>query len=140
MNIEELLKNVYNFIVWMNVNIFEPLNGSVRIDAFVGIVGVLVAIVIFIAETMNDKKVETQKRFVLEKTKMKSIMTFSIFILSLCIIKEIIPYNEECTDLFKILFFAIELLLNIFICCSIWLTIKLFEIAIKLNTDRKSVV
>ena len=61
MNIEELLKNVYNFIVWMNVNIFEPLNGSVRIDAFVGIVGVLVAIVIFIAETMNDKKVETQK-------------------------------------------------------------------------------
>lgn len=135
MNIEELLKNVYNFIVWMNVNIFEPLNGSVRIDAFVGIVGVLVAIVIFIAETMNDKKVETQKRFVLEKTKMKSIMTFSIFILSLCIIKEIIPYNEECTDLFKILFFAIELLLNIFICCSIWLTIKLFGIAIKLNTD-----
>ena len=48
MNIEELMKNVYNFIIWMNVNIFEPLNGSVRIDAFVGIVGVLVAIVIFL--------------------------------------------------------------------------------------------
>ena len=64
----------------MNTNIFEPLNGSVRIDAFVGIVGVLVAIVIFVAETMNDKKVETQKRFVLEKTKMKSIKTLSILI------------------------------------------------------------
>lgn len=135
MNIEEFLKKVYNFIIWMNANIFEPLNGNVRIDAFVGIVGVLVAIVIFIAETMNDRKVETQKRFVLEKTKMKSIMIFSIFILSLCIIKEIIPYNKECADLFKILFFAVELLLNIFICCSIWLTIKLFGIAIKLNTD-----
>lgn len=135
MNIEEFLKNIYNFIIWMNINIFEPLNGSVRIDAFVGIVGVLVAIVIFIAETMNDRKVETQKRFVLEKTRMKGIMTFSILILSLCIIKEIIPYNKECVDLFKILFFAVELLLNIFICCSIWLTIKLFGIAIKLNTD-----
>ena len=135
MNIEVFLKNVYNFIIWMDVNVFEPLNGSVRIDAFVGIVGVLVAIVIFVAETMNDKKVETQKRFVLEKTKLKSIMTFSIFILSLCIIKEVIPYNKECVDLFKILFFVIELLLNIFICCSIWLTIKLFGIAIKLNTD-----
>lgn len=135
MNIEEFLKKVYNFIIWMNANIFEPLNGNVRIDAFVGIVGVLVAIVIFIAETMNDRKVETQKRFVLEKTKMKSIMIFSIFILSLCIIKEIIPHNKECADLFKILFFAVELLLNIFICCSIWLTIKLFGIAIKLNTD-----
>ena len=78
MSIEEFLKNVYNFISWMNVNVFEPLNGSVRIDAFVGIVGILVAIVIFIAETMNDRKVETQKRFVLEKTKMKSIMIFSI--------------------------------------------------------------
>ena len=135
MSIEEFLKNVYNFISWMNVNVFEPLNGSVRIDAFVGIVGILVAIVIFIAETMNDRKVETQKRFVLEKTKMKSIMIFSIFILSLCIIKEIIPYNKECADLFKILFFAVELLLNILICCSIWMTIKLFGIAIKLNTD-----
>ena len=135
MSIEEFLKNVYNFIIWMNVNVFEPLNRSVRIDAFVGIVGVLVAIVIFIAETMNDRKVETQKRFVLEKTKMKSIMTFSIFILSLCIIKEVIPYNKECVGLFKILFFVVELLLNIFICRSIWLTIKLFGIAIKLNTD-----
>lgn len=135
MNIEEFLKNIYNFIIWMNINIFEPLNGSVRIDAFVGIVGVLVAIVIFIAETMNDRKIETQKRFVLEKTRMKGIMTFSIIILSLCIIKEIIPYNKESVDLFKILFFAVELLLNIFICCSIWLTIKLFGIAIKLNTD-----
>lgn len=135
MSIKEFLKNVYNFIIWMNVNVFEPLNGSVRIDAFVGIVGVLVAIVIFIAETMNDSKVETQKRFVLEKTKMKSIMIFSIFILSLCIIKEIIPYNKECVELFKILFFVVELLLNIFICRSIWLTIKLFGIAIKLNTD-----
>lgn len=135
MNIEKFLKNIYNFIIWMNINIFEPLNGSVRIDAFVGIVGVLVAIVIFIAETVNDRKVETQKRFVLEKTRMKGIMIFSILILSLCIIKEIIPYNKECVNLFKILFFAVELLLNFFICCSICLTIKLFGIAIKLNTD-----
>ena len=135
MNIGKILKEVYNFIIWMNVNIFEPLNGSVRIDAFIGIVGVLIAIIIFVAETMNDKKVETQKRFVLEKTKMKSIMTFSIFILSLCIIKEIFPYNKECTDFFKILFFIVELLLNIFICSSIFLTIKLFGTSIKLSTD-----
>lgn len=71
MSIEKFLKNVYNFIIWMNANVFEPLNGSERIDAFVGIVGILLAIVIFIAETMNDRKVEMQKRFVLEKTKMK---------------------------------------------------------------------
>ena len=36
MNIEEFFKNVYNFIICMNTNIFEPLNGNVRIDAFVG--------------------------------------------------------------------------------------------------------
>lgn len=135
MNVEELFKNVYQFIIWMNENIFEPLNGSVRIDAFVGIVGILVAIVIFIAETMNDKKVETQKRFVLEKTKMKKIMIFSIIILSLCILKELIPYDNKCTEVVKVIFFIEELLLNIFICCSIWLTIKLFGIAIKLSTN-----
>ena len=135
MNTEKILKVIYNIINWINTNVFEHLNVSVRIDAFIGIVGVLVAIVIFIAETMNDNKVETQKRFILEKTKMKDIMTFSIIILALCILKEIIPYDKECAEVFKIIFFVMELLLNTFICCSIWLTIKLFGIAIKLNTN-----
>ena len=129
------MKKIYNFIDFVNENIFEPLNGNVRIDAYIGIVGILVAIVIFVAETMNDKKVETQKRFVLEKTKMKCIMTFSIIILSFCILKELIPYNMECTNIVKIIFFFVELLLNISIFCSICLTIKLFCGVIKLNTN-----
>lgn len=130
-----IINNIYDYIVWINKNVFDPLNRSVRIDAFIGIISVLIAIVIFIAETMNDKKIETQKRFILEKTKMKKIMTFSIIILSLCILKEITPYDEECSKLIEIIFFAEELIINIFMFCSIWLTIKLFCTTIKLNTN-----
>lgn len=132
------LKSVFNFIIWMNTNIFEPLNnGTVRIDAFIGIVGVIIAIVIFVAETMKDNKVETQKKFVLEKTNMKKSMILSVLILTFCIIKEVLPYNSECSDLIKIIFFFIELLLNVLIIWSIWLSIRLFKESIKLNTESK---
>lgn len=133
MNINKLLENIYYFIVWVNKNIFTPLNGNTRIDAFIGILGMLVAIVIFVAETMNDKNAETQKRFILEKTKMKSVMVFSVVILSLCILKEIIPYSDK--HFVQIIYFFEESLLNAFICYSIFSTLKLFKIIIKLNTD-----
>ena len=131
-------KSVFNFIIWMNTNIFEPLNnGTVRIDAFIGIVSVIIAIVIFVAETMKDNKVETQKKFVLEKTNMKKSMILSVLILAFCIIKEVLPYNCKCSDLIKIIFFFLELLLNCLIIWSILLSVRLFKESIKLNTESK---
>ena len=74
---------IFNIIIWVNSNIFEPLNNStVRIDSFIGIVGVIIAIVIFVAETMKDNKMETQKKFVIKKTNMKKSMILSVLILS----------------------------------------------------------
>lgn len=126
------------FIIWMNENIFEPLsNGSVRIDSFVGIASIIIAIVIFVAETMKDKGIETQKKFILTKTNMRKCMIFSVFILAFCIVKQILPYNEKCSDLIKTIFFIMELLLNIIIIRSIYLTIRLFVVSIKLNADSK---
>lgn len=146
MKVEEIIHEIYSFILWVNVHIFEPLNKSVRMDAFIGILSVLIAIVIFIAETINDKKkTDTEKKFILEKTKMKNIMIFSIVILFIFIIKELIPYCRESNFLIQlceksdrwiqILFFIVELILNILVFVCICLTIKLFCVSIKLNTD-----
>jgi len=127
-----------DFIIWMNKNVFEPLNnGSVRIDSFIGIVGVIIAIVIFVAETMNDTNIESQKKFVLTKTKMKKSMILSVLILAFCIIKQLLPYNNKCSDLIKIIFFFLEFSLNILIIWSISLTIRLFVVSIKLKAESK---
>lgn len=132
---EEFLKNIYNFIIWVNEHLFMKLDIDIRIDAFIGILGVLIAIVIFIAETMNNEKMETKKRFILEKTQMKEIMIFSICILTFCIIKGIITIDDDSSPIINIIFFVEELLLNICIIKSILLTIKLFVVSLRLNTD-----
>ena len=132
MNIDE---HMYNVVLWMNKHIFEMLNNSVRLDAFIGIVGVLIAIVIFIAETMNSNKIETQKRFILEQTQMKRTTIVSVIILFFCIIKQLLPYVSKSEPIIQALFFITELALNILIVYSIYLTIKLFYISIKLNTN-----
>ena len=129
---------IYNFILWVNTNIFKTLNNStVRIDSFIGIVGVIIAIVIFVAETMKDNKMETQKRFVIEKTNMKTCMILSVIILSFCIVKEILPYDSGCEKIIEIIFFILEVLLNVLIAASIYMTIRLFKISIKLNIESK---
>lgn len=129
---------IFNIIIWVNSNIFEPLNNStVRIDSFIGIVGVIIAIVIFVAETMKDNKMETQKKFVIKKTNMKKSMILSVLILSFCIVKEILPYNSECENSVKIIFFVLEVLLNGLMVSSIYLTLRLFKLSIKLNTESK---
>ena len=57
---ENFLDLLFTFIVWMNKHLFEPLNSSsVRIDSFIGIASIIIAVVIFVAETMNDKKSDT---------------------------------------------------------------------------------
>ena len=136
----KFLEKILNVIVWMNINIFEPLNnGDVRMDAFIGIVGVVVAIIIFVAETMKDNNVETQKKFILEKTKIKESMIFSVTTLIFCILKLLIPYSKCCpnTVTVKVIYFLSEVYLNFLIGISIYLTIRLFIISIRLNGDRK---
>lgn len=134
------LEKILNGIVWMNIYVFEPLNnGDVRMDAFIGIVGAVVAIIIFVAETMKDNNVETQKKFILEKTKIKESMIFSVTTLILCILKLLIPYSKCCpnTVTVKVIYFLSEVCLNFLIGISIYSTIRLFIISIRLNVDSK---
>lgn len=126
-------KPLYDKILWINNHIFKPIDIDARIETFIGIVGIIVAVVIFIAETMNANKIETQKRFILEKTKIKKTLLLSIGILVYCVLKELLPNSDKV--IVSILYFFIELVFNVLIICSIYNTIRLFTVAIKLNTN-----
>lgn len=133
------LKLIFNFIykimLFINNKIYVPLNKGTKVEIFIGISGVLIAIVIFIAENMQSSKLETQKKFVLEKTNMKNIMISTIVVLVLCILNEIIPYSQNNTIAIEIIFFLWETTLNALIIKSICLTIMLFKTSIKLITE-----
>ena len=131
-----MIESLYNFILFINEHILLRLNVDNRMNAFIGIVGLSVAIVVFVAETVNNTKIETKKRFVVSKTKMKRTLICSILVLTFCIVKNVFKYNNEDV-LSNIIFFIFELFLNIFMGYSIYLTIRLFIISIKLNINNE---
>ena len=48
------IKHIYSFMLFMNKNIFFKLDTSLRLDAYIGVLSILVAIVIFIVELVKD--------------------------------------------------------------------------------------
>ena len=84
--IGKIILNVYiilaSFIIFLKdilLYILEKLDCDTRTDVYIGITGILVAIVIFIAEIISDKKVEIYKKLMLEKTNIvKNIKTMII--------------------------------------------------------------
>ena len=134
------IKHIYSFMLFMNKNIFLKLDTSLRLDAYIGVLSILVAIVIFIVELVkdSDKVSEFQKRFILNATNIKKTTIVSLVILMFYFLKQILVYDENILDdnlLINITYFIFEIILNYFIIKSIINTIRLFTKTIKLNSD-----
>ena len=135
-----VVKNFYSFIIFMNKNIFLKLDTSIRLEAYIGVLSILIAIVIFIVELVkdSDKVSEFQKRFILNNTNIKTTTITALVILAFYFVKQIFGYNEKVLDsnyLLNVIYFMVEIVLNIFIIKSIINTIKLFKKTIRLNSD-----
>ena len=79
---------IIDFIIDVSSKIYEfflktsyILNSDIRRDIFIGVTGLTVAIIIFIAEAISNKKYELEKRVILDKTKIINNMRFCILIL-----------------------------------------------------------
>lgn len=118
------------FVSLTNQYVFRTLEKGSTVEIYIGIIGVLISIVIFISETLKDKKNDTQRKFIIETTRVKKIMTFSLLTLSLSILVQLIPYGEN-----NIIYFIASFIKYTCVGYSIYNTIVLFLIAIRLNTE-----
>lgn len=132
----DMLKHIYNFLF----DYIYILDSDIRRDIFIGVTGLTIAIIIFIAEVISNKKYELDKKVILKKTKIKKNMVFCIFIYLIMFIGTIVicTYTKDENNLYiknDILYFLIQLIINISIIMFMYKTIKTFIIAVKLNTD-----
>ena len=59
-----------NFII----RLLTTLDSDIRRDIFIGVTGLMIAIIIFIAEIISNKDYDLEKRVILNKTKIISNM------------------------------------------------------------------
>lgn len=140
---------IINFIVDISSKIYEfilktlyILNSDIRRDIFIGVTGLMVAIIIFIAEVISNKKYELEKRVILSKTKIIKNMSFCIFIYFMIFVSSIVKCSYDPPTKYDyiqsdILFIILQLLIDILILIFMYKTFNIFKISVKLNIDKE---
>lgn len=117
------------------------LDNDIRRDIFIGVTGITIAIVIFIAEVISNKKNELEKKLILTITKIKRNIIFCIFIFFLLYMSTLIQNTNVIKKVDGViyndfLYFLIQFGINISILFFMYRTVKIFLISVKLNTDK----
>ena len=128
---------IYNFLF----KYICILDNDIRLDIFIGVTGIIIAIIVFIAEVISNKKNELEKKLILSITKIEKIIVVCIFIFLLLYVGTLIQNTSVVKKIDgviydNLLYFCIQVVINIFIICFMYITVKTFLIAIKLNTDK----
>lgn len=124
------------------LNVSYILNSDIRRDIFIGVTGLMVAIIIFIAEVISNKKYELEKRVILSKTNIINNMKFCIFIYFIMFISSIIKCSYDSPTEFvyiqcDILYIILQLTINVLILIFMYKTFNIFKISVKLNIDKE---
>jgi len=135
--ISSKLIQLYNFLF----KYICILDNDIRRDIFIGVTGITIAIVIFIAEVISNKKNELEKKLILSITKIKRNIIFCIFTFLLLYIATLIQNTNVVEKLDGViyndfLYFLIQFGINICILIFMYKTVKIFLISVKLNTDK----
>ena len=108
-------------------------------NVYIGVTGILVAIVIFIAEVIKDQNNELNKKVILYKTNIKNYIIDVLLVFFYMLIVNMLKYNEENSicEFYNIVYLISHTFLLGFVILSIYRTGKIFWITLKLNTEKE---
>lgn len=134
----DALSEFYDFFLKLSY----MLDSDIRRDIFIGVTGLMVAIIIFIAEVISNKKYELEKRLILKKTEITKNMKFCVFIYLMMFLSSVVIYSFDSSEesiyiQSDILYIVIQVVINISILIFMYKTVYIFIIAVKLNTDKE---
>lgn len=144
-NIFKIMDSIVHIIIGLHevlLNISCILNSDIRRDIFIGITGLMVAIIIFIAEVISNKKNELEKRVILNKTNIINNMKFCITIYFIMFISSIVKCSYDSpTEIIYIqcdvLYIILQLIINVLMLVFMYKTFNIFKISVKLNIDKE---
>lgn len=118
--------------------VLEVLKQDYISNIYIGVTGILVAIVIFIAEVIKDQNNELNKKVILYKTNIKNNVIDILFIFFYMLIVNMLKYNSENStcNFYNIIYLITHSFLLVFVIISIYRTGKIFWITLKLNTEK----
>ncbi|MBR0427764.1 MAG: hypothetical protein IJK18_06170 [Clostridia bacterium] len=126
-----ILKDGICLITDLLFDIVKKLDCDTRVNVYIGITGLLIAIVIFAAEIITSKRIEINKKLILEKTKIVESIKKMIIALAVIWIGGLITQEYS-----KIAYVFTQIIIDVTIGYSMIEIFKLFLEVIKLNTNQ----
>lgn len=118
--------------------VLSYLDTDIRRDVFIGITGLLIAVVVFIAEFINKQRFELYKRAFIRALNLKFRTVVIIISLIIMLPASLIQYRMICNKVaYLVLFCIAQLVINIFILLSVYFTISLFLRVTKMITHHE---
>jgi len=127
-----LLKDGICLITDLLFDIVKKLDCDTRIEVYIGITGLLIAIVIFAAEIITSKRIEINKKLILKKTKIVESIKKMIIALAMIWIGGLITPEYS-----KVAYVFTQIIIDVTIVYSMIEIFKLFLEVIKLNTNQE---
>lgn len=131
----KMIKNVLFHYIHNYYMIFSwivKIDGDIRLNVFIGVTGLTVAVIIYVAEMMNEKyKKELEKKLLLKKTNIVRNIGFCLIIFLLIVVFSLFK-NE-----YGLIYFLLQSLLNYLMIAFAYHTFYMFNTAIKLSSDSK---
>lgn len=112
------------------------LNQEYISDIYIGVTGILIAIVIFIAEIISQKNNALYKKVILYKTRIKGNIIFTLVIFLFMLICNSFDYDVKCEMVYtNVIYIIFHVILLILVLLSMYKTGRIFWISIKLNIE-----
>lgn len=129
--ISNILIKAINELMECSKLILEELDCNDRINIYIGVTGILVAIVIFIAEIISSKKNELYKKLILHKTKITQNIGSMVISLAILWFGNLVGKTNGS------IYYLVQFVINFLIVYSMYKTFKTFKIAINLNINEE---
>lgn len=118
--------------------IFNFLNQDYITNVYIGVTGVLVAIVIFASELIKEQNNELEKRVILSFTKIKGLIIYNLSISSYMLLSNVLKYDSTKNIIsgLNMIFLISKIGLIIMVFILMYKTAKMFYIVVRLNTEK----
>ena len=141
----KIIDFIINIVINTNellLKILYILDSDIRRDIYIGITGLTVAIIIFVADVISNKKYEIEKRVILTKTEIIKNMKTCILICFMMLISSMVKcsYDNPTNDLYiecDPLYITLQMLINVLILRFMYKTFVIFKSSVRLNTDKE---
>lgn len=133
---------MFNHYYDLVLTILTKLDSDIRLNVYIGVTGLMISIIVFIADLISNNEYELEKKLILKKTKIVQTIFWCIAIFFMLVSFPLVASNYNSSENIKnaivncnLLYIALQLILNFFITVFMIKVYYIFKTTVNLKSN-----